>query len=70
MGGTAINACNNWINLLKTVKINNDKSSVASTNNQSDSIKISQLKIELKRVQAENTKLKNTLDELQKAIER
>ena len=65
-----INACNNWINLLKTVKINNDKSSVASTNNQSDSIKISQLKIKLKRVQAENAKLKNTLDELQKAIER
>lgn len=62
-------ACKNWIKLLESVNINNEESSVSSEK-QSNLNEINQLKIELKRVQAENVKLKNTLDELQKAIER
>lgn len=65
-----INACNNWINLLNSVRFNNEKLSESSSDEQSNFNEINQLKIELKRVQAENIKLKNTLDELQKAIER
>jgi len=65
-----INACNNWVNLLNSVKINSAESSVSSSSKQSDSYELNQLKIELKRVKAENVKLKNSLDELQKAIER
>jgi len=65
-----INACNNWINLLKSISLNRKKSSDSSSGERSNSNEINQLKIELQRVQAENIKLKNTLDELQKAIER
>ena len=65
-----INACINWINLLKSVKFSSEESPVSSSNKQSASNEVNQLKIELKRVQADNIKLKNTLDELQKAIER
>ena len=65
-----INACENWLNLLKDVKINSEGSSVSSVKNRSDSLEINTLKNELKRIKAENTKLKNTLEELEKAIER
>ena len=65
-----INACQNWMNLLKIVTMEKGGSSVSSIKDQSDTFEINELKNELKRIKAENAKLKNTLEELQKAIER
>jgi len=63
-------ASKNWLNLLKNVTMSIDEQASTSANDRSDSLEINQLRIELKRVQAENSKLKKTLEELQKAIER
>jgi outer membrane protein assembly factor BamD (BamD/ComL family) len=63
-------ACSNWLNLLKTVSLNHEEPTVSSINRQQILLEMSRLRNELKRVQAENTRLKNTLDDLQKAIER
>jgi outer membrane protein assembly factor BamD (BamD/ComL family) len=63
-------ACKNWLNLLKAVGHNHEKPSVSSINRQQILLELSQLRNELKRVQADNIRLRNTLDDLQKAIER
>jgi tetratricopeptide (TPR) repeat protein len=63
-------ACNNWLNLLKSVMINSKESSLSPISKRLDPNEIKQLRIELIRVKAENARLKNTLEELQKAIER
>jgi len=63
-------ACNNWMYLLKLVDKNSVKSTESPLTKRSDSPEIKQLRNELKRVQAENARLKSTLDELEKAIER
>ena len=65
-----INACQNWLNLIKVLNNEQGKSSVSAIRDQSDSYDINELKNELNRIRAENAKLKNTLEELQKAIER
>jgi tetratricopeptide (TPR) repeat protein len=65
-----INACQNWLNLLKIVNIDHGESSVSSIKDQLNSNEINKLRNELNRIKAENIKLKNTLDELEKAIER
>jgi len=63
-------ACNNWLNLLKTVGLDHEEPTVSYINRQQILLEISQLKNELKRVRADNARLRNTLDDLQKAIER
>jgi outer membrane protein assembly factor BamD (BamD/ComL family) len=63
-------ACQNWVNLLDTVVKLNEKKSTSKVATGENSSEINRLKRELKRVQAENAKLQNTLEELQKAIER
>jgi tetratricopeptide (TPR) repeat protein len=65
-----INACQNWINLLNSVKYIRDEQKANKAGMGANSVEIKRLKNELKRVRAENTRLKNTLEELQKAIER
>jgi outer membrane protein assembly factor BamD (BamD/ComL family) len=65
-----INACQNWINLLKTVNKLTEIQAATEVGDGTNSTEINRLKNELKRVKAENSKLKNTLEELQKAIER
>ena len=65
-----INASQNWINLLLQVAKLREEHAVSKTGNGMNSSEINRLKNELNRVQAENARLKNTLEELQKAIER
>lgn len=65
-----INACKNWLNLLKTMGIDHQEPVISPIDQQQILNEISRLRDELKRVKAENARLKNTLDDLQKAIER
>jgi len=65
-----INACQNWVNLLNTVNKLNEEKSTSKVGTGINSAEINHLKNELKRVQADNARLQNTLEELQKAIER
>jgi outer membrane protein assembly factor BamD (BamD/ComL family) len=65
-----INASQNWINLLLQVKKLRAEQSESKAGNGMNSSEINRLKNELNRVQAENARLKNTLEELQRAIER
>ncbi len=63
-------ASQNWVNLLLQVAKLREEHSVSKTGNGMNSSEINRLKNELNRVQAENARLINTLEELQKAIER
>jgi outer membrane protein assembly factor BamD (BamD/ComL family) len=65
-----INACQNWVNLLNTIIELSKNQSVSAVGKGINSSEINRLKNELKRLRAENAELKNTLDELQEAIER
>ena len=65
-----INACKNWLNLLKAIGMDHQEPILSPVDQQQILNEISRLRNELKRVQAENARLKNTLDDLQKAIER
>jgi outer membrane protein assembly factor BamD (BamD/ComL family) len=65
-----INACNNWLNILHQVLIRHEAKAISPNHTTPDSVLIRQLKNEINRLKAENAQLKQTLDVLQKAIER
>lgn len=65
-----INACYNWQNLLNILIKMSEEQSASKAGNGSKATEINRLKNELKRIRAENSNLRKTLEELQKAIER
>ena len=65
-----ISPSRNWLSILQRITVNNDEESQISSKNSLESDEINQLRNELLRLQGENSRLKKTLEELQKAIER
>jgi outer membrane protein assembly factor BamD (BamD/ComL family) len=65
-----IMACKNWLNLLKNVNPAPVDPVIIKIKENADPAAIKQLEAELKNLQLENSKLKQTLSELQRALER
>ena len=63
-------ACQNWKNLIEIMIRLSEGQSAKKNGKGMNAAEINRLKIELKRVKAENADLKQTLEDLQKAIER
>ncbi len=63
-------ACKNWLNLLMSVTPATVDPVIIRVKENADPAVLNRLKAEIKSLQQENTRLKQTLDELQRAIER
>lgn len=65
-----IMACKNWLNLLESIAPAPVDPVIIKVKENADPVVVNRLKAEIKTLQIENARLKQTLDELQRAIER
>lgn len=65
-----INACRNWQNVLHQIDSEQTKTIILPVEEPDNSVQLDLLEKELNKLQGENNRLKETLQELQRAIER